>query len=255
MAKKTIAKEQLRLIRDQPASGSWNMSVDQALLAAADDTGQITLRWYRWQEPTLSLGYFQKAADREHHDSSLNCPLVRRASGGGAIVHDQELTYSLCIPSKSRWSKKNSELYTKFHESITEALGKNKINADLYNDDDRNSAGDKNAFLCFERRTSGDIVLANQKICGSAQRRLKNAVLQHGSILISKSIAAPELPGIENLCDETIDTGDLMSDVTNSIARWLSLEIVESPLTNSEIESAREIKKKKFGNNQWTLNR
>ena len=250
-----MAQEQMRLIDDHPASGSWNMSVDQALLTAADDVGQITLRWYRCQEPTLSLGYFQKADDRDQHISSQSCPLVRRASGGGAILHDQELTYSLCIPSKSRWSKKNSQLYSMFHEAIIKALGRRNINAALYADDDTNSVGEKNAFLCFQRRTSGDIVVADQKVVGSAQRRLKNAVLQHGSILITKSNSAPELSGIENLCDTKIDVANLISEVTSSIAGQLSLTIVESPLANSEIEIASEIEKKKFGNKHWTLNR
>src|SRR5688500_9559950 len=88
----------LRVITDPPASGAWNMAVDEALLESAATGSVATLRFYEWHEPTLSLGYFQPAADREQHAASRACPLVRRASGGGAIVHDRELTYSLAWP-------------------------------------------------------------------------------------------------------------------------------------------------------------
>jgi len=98
-----------RVIFDSAGDGAWNMAVDQALLMSAEQDGMVTLRLYAWAQPTLSLGYFQKHADRQLHTASATCPLVRRRSGGGAILHDQELTYSLAIPSSHRWSNQNSE--------------------------------------------------------------------------------------------------------------------------------------------------
>src|SRR5687767_13677741 len=91
----------LRLLIDPPASGAWNMAVDEALLASAA-AGVATLRFYTWSQPTLSLGYFQHAHQRDAHAASRSCPLVRRASGGGAILHDRELTYSLAVPLRQR---------------------------------------------------------------------------------------------------------------------------------------------------------
>ena len=88
-----------RVIIDEPAPGVWNMAVDHALLETANATGLISLRFYAWSQPTLSLGYFQSRSHRQQHSASLACPLVRRSTGGGAIVHDQEITYSLCVPS------------------------------------------------------------------------------------------------------------------------------------------------------------
>src|SRR5436190_15116613 len=93
--------ESLRLIIDPPLIGPMNMAIDEALLESAATDGVATLRLYQWSEPTLSLGYFQAAEERERHQASTNCPLVRRASGGGAILHDRELTYSLALPEKS----------------------------------------------------------------------------------------------------------------------------------------------------------
>ena len=78
------------------------MGVDEALLMDAVENGVATLRFYQWSEPTLSLGYFQRYADREQHTASRNCAVVRRQTGGGAILHDRELTYSLALPANHR---------------------------------------------------------------------------------------------------------------------------------------------------------
>ena len=91
----------LRVIVDPPADGAWNMAVDEALLLSDERTG-LTIRFYQWEEPTLSLGYFQSLAEREQHPPSVDCPMVRRASGGGAILHDRELTYSMVAPLDQR---------------------------------------------------------------------------------------------------------------------------------------------------------
>ena len=87
-----------RLIIDPPAAGSWNMAVDEALLRSAGESRQLTLRVYQWEQPTLSLGYFQAHERPAEHAASQPCPVVRRATGGGAIVHDREITYSLTAP-------------------------------------------------------------------------------------------------------------------------------------------------------------
>ncbi len=86
--------QQCRLIVDPPQAGAWNMAVDEALLESAVAGGLPVFRLYQWSEPTLSLGYFQAVADRQQHPASHGCPLVRRRSGGGAILHAHELTYA-----------------------------------------------------------------------------------------------------------------------------------------------------------------
>ena len=95
-----------RLILDPPADGLWNMALDEALLELAGESGIPTLRLYRWQPATLSLGYFQPYQDRESHPPSTTCPVVRRSSGGGAILHDRELTYSFTATIDDRaWAR------------------------------------------------------------------------------------------------------------------------------------------------------
>ena len=92
------ASRECRLLRDAAGEGAWNMAVDEALLESAATNNSMTLRLYAWSEPTLSLGYFQRYEDRRLHPESLACTCTRRSSGGGAILHDRELTYSLSVP-------------------------------------------------------------------------------------------------------------------------------------------------------------
>src|SRR3954469_25809962 len=113
---------EIRLLFDPPAPGAWNMGVDEALLETAADCGEGTLRFYQWSEPTLSLGYFQSAEDRRQHAASRSCPLIRRASGGGAILHDRELTYSIALPQPIARSPDSSLLYELCHIALIEAL-------------------------------------------------------------------------------------------------------------------------------------
>ena len=104
----------VRLIIDPPLRGPWNMAVDEALLADDVETDAATLRFYRWSEPTLSLGYFQSYADRELHAASRGCAVVRRQSGGGAILHDRELTYSLVLPPTNPLAQTPRSCTTRF---------------------------------------------------------------------------------------------------------------------------------------------
>jgi lipoate-protein ligase A len=186
----------LRVIHDPPAAGDWNMAVDEMMLETVASSGETILRFYQWQQPTLSLGYFQNLEGRQSHRASLNCPVVRRSTGGGAIVHDRELTYSLATPVANRWSRTASELYGVMHTGLVAALGKLGVEATLCSATDPNR---QNEFLCFRRRAAGDVLVAGQKAAGSAQRRRQGALLQHGSVVLARSVSAPEVLGLEEL--------------------------------------------------------
>lgn len=249
--------ESVRLLIDPPASGAWNMAVDEALLESAAAGGQATLRFYEWDEPTLSLGYFQAAAARDEHAASRDCPLVRRASGGGAIVHDRELTYSIALPQAKLRRPSAAELYDLFHETLVQTLAGLGVAAIVYRPSAAHCEGTSSRrkapepFLCFQRRSCGDIVIGDQKIAGSAQRRRRGAVLQHGSILLARSNSAPELPGIHEIAGVPIRPAELA-------VRWLPLvvhrlESVPMPgdLTPSEREQARHFVAQRFAADEY----
>jgi lipoate-protein ligase A len=242
-----------RLIDDPPLPGPFNMAVDQVLLEECAASGQETLRLYRWRPATLSLGYFQPLSARADHQPSLELDVVRRATGGGAIVHDQELTYSLAVPLNDRWSVRHRELYDLVHGVIIECLGEWGAACRAWSDDGSSQvAPGPKSFLCFQRRSPGDLVLDGFKVCGSAQRRDRQALLQHGSILLRQSTYAPELPGVAELCGKPIDDRELGLAFVEGLARRLGKR--PGAATRSDPEAPRESDwvKKRFGHPAWT---
>ena len=198
---------------DEPRSGPFNMAIDDAMARVAAERNLCLLRIYRWQEPTLSLGYFQKLADRETHLSSRDLKVVRRATGGGAIVHHHDWTYSLALPDSIQIRQPTGTttikpkgaaepLYHGIHTAVVRWLEATlQLEANLFPADTKSGAEfDPFAFLCFGRRSAGDVVSQECKILGSAQRRHSHALVQHGSLLLAKSKFAPSLNGLKELC-------------------------------------------------------
>jgi lipoate-protein ligase A len=265
-----------RLIIDPPLPGAWNMAVDEALLEDAVDNGVATVRLYRWQEPTLSLGYFQQYADRQLHPASANCAVVRRPTGGGAILHDREITYSIVLPASHPLAHRSRALYELAHDAIIDVLVDQLSPGDRPITLRRNEVSSpiRNAqpFLCFERRAVGDVVAAptgaggatdqgftlpesgDWKVLGSAQRRSHGALLQHGSLLVQSSPAAPELPGLADLANWHLAEAEIPR-LIDSLQNALNLQfrLVELP---GELElKARELANKKYGSATWTKRR
>ena len=98
------------------------MAVDEYLLGWTSRTGSCCWRFYQWDEPTLSLGYFQEYRDRDGHVASRECSVVRRASGGGAILHDRELTYCLTVPSDHPLGRRRQWTYEAVHRTLIAVL-------------------------------------------------------------------------------------------------------------------------------------
>jgi lipoate-protein ligase A len=206
-----------RLYVDPPLDGAWNMAVDEALLHQTADEGVASLRFYQWREPTLSLGYFQRFADRDLHPPSCHAAAVRRLSGGGALVHDRELTYALCLPARHPLARQSIALYETVHAALISALAEFGIGAVMHGSiGSPGNAPVDEAFLCFARRTVVDVVLptpagtAPAKITGSAQRRRRGAILQHGGVLLDASPYAPELSGIRQLRGKALTADELL---------------------------------------------
>ena len=145
------------------------MAVDEVLLEWAAQSGGGWWRFYQWAQPTLSLGYFQEYARRAGHAASRGIACTRRLTGGGAIVHDRELTYSLAVPAGHRLALVRDRLYALVHQSLIATLADWSVAAALY----PAAAGPATTaplaepFLCFERRAAGDVVVGPAKIAGS----------------------------------------------------------------------------------------
>lgn len=234
-----------------------NMALDEALLdsATAEPNANATLRIYQWAEPTLSLGYFQQCSEREDHEASRDCDLIRRPSGGGAILHHHELTYSLVLPKAIAQGKAASGWYDKVHKALIDAIYElTGASACLCENPPKLSASEE-PFLCFERRASGDVLLDEHKIAGSAQRRRRDAILQHGSVLLKCSAHAPELPGISDLANAELRFADLAELLGKNVARRLGFDLQIGEATSHELHLADELARDRYNSDAWTLRR
>lgn len=244
----------LRLIVTDAQPGSWNMAVDQVLLETVRLDRRPCLRLYQWNEPTVSLGYFQHFADRKQHPASLSCPLVRRATGGGAICHDQEVTYSLVIPVEQLPGQDSRQLYTLVHQTIIEELQQYRIDAKLRSLPGAPPAGQE-PFLCFQRKTPGDILVGRDKVAGSAQRRYRGIVLQHGSVLLDRCPFAPEVIGITQLTGIKLNPQDWLPSWPRRLAKQLDLKLVPDQLGLDQQEMTKQIQRDRFSRLSWTERR
>jgi len=267
MPNKVSRHSACRLIVDPPANGAWNMAVDELLLESMDEASQPTLRIYRWQRPTLSLGYFQKSSQRRSHQPSLGADVVRRLSGGGAILHDQEITYSLVLPITHPLANKTQVLYDTVHQAIVEwlsefvAMAETSRRLDLCRPP-KNEVRTTQPFLCFQRRSPGDVLLVDgasdsedYKIVGSAQRRRRGSVLQHGSILWTTSQSAPEIQGFTNLIGLSVPLEDALKTLSSRVLESLQMRGEDSQLDCEESARARKTCSQRYDLSAWTERR
>jgi len=214
------APESLPVWFDTPVPGPVNMGADEWLAAEALRHGGPVIRVARWSEPTLSLGAFQ--VRRAVPDALRGLALVRRPSGGGAIVHGTDLTVAIAVPRSHPWGESVQRLYDEVHGALVAVVRGHAIAARLHRDAPVSASGAEEPYLCFDRRSPGDVVVptptGTAKILGSAQRRLQAAVVQHGSLLwaTNMAVAAParhagvaevaRAAGVALASDDIVDT-------------------------------------------------
>lgn len=172
---------QWRLIYDPPTSGIWNMAVDEAILqAVACGDAPPTLRFYDWSPPCLSLGYGQRAADVDFEAvAALGWTVVRRPTGGRAILHVDELTYSVALPGDDPLAAGDIvNSYRQISQALTAGLEQLGIHTQSEPQPEHRSGGP----VCFETPSHYEITVGGRKLVGSAQVRRYGGVLQHGSL-------------------------------------------------------------------------
>ena len=184
-----------RILRDPPGNGAWNMAVDEAL-ARAGRVGEGVLRIYRWSRPTLSLGRNQPALDRYDPLAarSLGVDVVRRPTGGREVLHDRELTYCVSVPMEGPGDLRST--YRLVNQALVAALASLGVPARLAAPEGPSPPPDAGA--CFRTPAAGEVEVEGRKLVGSAQARIGDRILQHGSLLLgasSVSLEALRLPG------------------------------------------------------------
>ncbi|MEO7085226.1 MAG: lipoate--protein ligase family protein [Gemmatimonadaceae bacterium] len=171
-----------RFLVTPPLSGAENMAMDEALKERARVSGEWTMRVYSWAAPTVSLGRNQRA--KGQYDlgkiAALGATVVRRPTGGRAILHDREITYSVTAPADDA-----GELYVSYNginRLLQQALRLVGVNAELAAP--VRVAAPPGMSPCFNEPSAGELVFQGRKLAGSAQWRSEGSMLQHGSILV-----------------------------------------------------------------------
>lgn len=178
-----------RCLIDEPLAGAVNMARDAALLTCRL---QPTLRFYRWRKPTISLGYFQSAASLPLHEyEAAGYDVVRRRTGGKAILHDAEQTYSLCFDEAGFPGKGPAAIMQRIHQVLSEELSR-QMQAEVSLRKRQVLLSDQpESPWCFEDSSALDLVVGQRKLLGSAARRSQGWVLFHGSLVLEAPNATP----------------------------------------------------------------
>jgi lipoate-protein ligase A len=221
-----------------PHSAAMNMAIDEALLEYATVPA---IRFYRWQSPALSFGYFGRFADVASYECERD--LVRRWTGGGIVFHAEDLTYSLVIPtSDTAFAESSISIYEKIHRALCDVLsetGQRAVVAEIVDHGPSSATvtirtGISDAgYSCFANPVRADVMIGGRKIAGAAQRRTRCGLLQQGSI-----------QGIE-----------LWRDLAQRFARELSTDRSERKVDEKILNRARELAEQKYGTESWLRKR
>ncbi|HAM70845.1 MAG TPA: lipoate--protein ligase family protein [Verrucomicrobiales bacterium] len=168
--------ESWHLLESGPGPTPLNMAWDEVLLENVSSLAAPVLRFYAWEEPAASFGYFQRHADVARMTPLR--PLVRRPTGGGLVPHDADWTYSLVFPPGHAWyGLRAEESYRQLHEWVQAALNLAGAKTDLSPCCAKELPGQ-----CFAGPEKHDLLLGGRKVAGAAQRRAKHGLLIQGSI-------------------------------------------------------------------------
>ena len=210
-----------RIIGFAVSDAATNMAIDAALFDDARRTGIATLRVYGWTTPTLSLGRHERTRGRFTPErlAAAGVDVVRRVTGGRAVLHDREVTYSIAAPAGSG---KLRERFATINALLASALGRLGVRANTA--PRRAPRAALGVSACFSEPNEGELVVDDRKLVASAQVHEADAFLQHGSIL---------------LCDDQYRIGALTDGPPPQSTRAASLTtLLGRPVRAAEVEQA-----------------
>ncbi len=245
-----MAPPSCRLLPFHVADGPWQMAADEALLESAV-RGVASLRFYGWLEATLSLGYFQPEAVRRADPRLAELPWVRRPSGGSALVHHRELTYALALPPGAPWQTGESWAL-RMHAIVAAALATLGVAVRSCGPSEERKLGE---VLCFLHHVPGDLLLGGHKVVGSAQRKQRGALVQHGGILLAASPFAPSLPGIAEVSGALLTAEAVGRAAANELGRATGWAIVPAAWSEAERARVEQLRTDKYAGERWNHKR
>jgi lipoate-protein ligase A len=264
-----------RLVLSPPAAGAENMAIDEAILeCVASHRCPPTLRLYAWVPACLSLGYAQPVAqvDTDRLDRR-GWHLVRRPTGGRAILHTDELTYSLSAPADDPHVAGGVlGSYRHLSAGLTRALGLLGLQVEVQPQEKLDEAARLNP-VCFEVPSAYELTVDGRKLVGSAQTRRMGGVLQHGSVPLEgdiaritdalhyateeeRALAAEQVRGraatVGQLLGRTVTWREAAQAMADGFSEALGLHLVQGELTDEEATCSRVHQAERYANADWT---
>ncbi|MBW8009856.1 MAG: lipoate--protein ligase family protein [Chloroflexi bacterium] len=264
-----------RLLKTAPAHGSWNMAVDEAILEAVGN-GDVspTLRFYAWEPPCLTLGYAQPISDVDHSKLENNgWEVVRRITGGRAILHTDELTYAVIVPANEpRLAGDIITSYKRLSQTLLAGLAQLGIFAQVEPNPKSAQKTSPNGPICFETPSNYEILYAGKKLIGSAQARRQSGILQHGSLPLfgnlkrvtdvltfdnnaERHLAAQRLSArattVEIALGKQVTWEEAASTFADAFSQNLEINLVPGDLSRDELTRTEQLIKDKYINAAW----
>lgn len=269
------------LIEEEPRSGAANMAFDQAIaMACAAGESPPTLRFYRWQPPAVSLGRHQPVADIDQAAVAAHgYDLVRRSTGGRAILHIDEFTYSVAAAAtEPRVAGGVMDAYLRLSNALVAGLQALGVAADKAGGDVR--TGSDVSAACFEAPSAYEITVQGRKLMGSAQSRRAKYVLQHGSlplfgditrlveVLVLSEEERPQLHRqlADHACtlatalgvaddDPVLRFEHVAQAMMQGFATTLNITFQRGAPTAGELQTAAQLIREQYANADWTASR
>ena len=265
-----------RLIRSGYQTGAMNMALDEALLhAVASGASPPVLRFYRWRPATVTLGYAQSVSrdiDLEIcHRAGLD--VIRRSTGGRAVLHDNEVTYSVIAPSVSGlFGSSVLDSYRVISDVLQNALQRLGLQAQLVPGRPRGGPQGDAKAVCFSAPSQYELVIDDCKVAGSAQKRHGQAFLQHGSIPLDmdlellgkvlKTSQNAEMAGpldkvgwLNRWAAQPLAIADVEECIITEFSRAVGSQLNDSEPTTDELHHAQQLCREKYAHPDWNMMR
>ena len=264
-------------------SGAMNMALDEAVLVHVGQKKSLpTIRFYAWERPTLSLGYFQRFARDvdEENVKARGFDLVRRMTGGRAVLHDQELTYSVIIPADHEWARATVvESYHYLSYALRDGFRNLGVQAEIVSLSDQEGRGkfpEAGSAACFDSPSWYELVVGGRKIAGSAQVRAHNGLLQHGSLLLDLDVDdlfsvlkfssagqkeramtdfLQRAVSVKQLTGQGVAWDEATAAFASGFQSGLGITLSAQPITDEEWALAEQLAADKYSKEDWTKRR
>ncbi|TVR18574.1 MAG: lipoate--protein ligase family protein [Anaerolineaceae bacterium] len=268
---------QYRLITDQPTTGRRNMAIDEAIMnAVIAGSSPPTIRFYAWSPACLSLGYGQRAADADiERLQKRGWDVVRRATGGRAILHAHEMTYSVTVPDSHPLAEGG---IIESYRRISEALRRGLVALGLRTGAERKKERLRDTGpVCFEVPSHYEITIGDgRKLIGSAQLRRRGGLLQHGTLplhgdvtdicdgLQFASAAARDMAKLsvrqraatlQDALGVIVRWEDAVTAMTDAFAEIFDADLTPADLSGAELAEAETLAMQVYGAESWTFRR